>query len=145
MYWVTLDMAALAVSSGGQLAAARWATVDRPSPCGLMWWDGGVGTVDYQGTPIPVDGVAWGPGPEQTCLVSWLIDRKRIVGAAELQGMQVVLDEVPPVFPMWGSGLPVTAEPVSMAELPEDAPTTPVAALAASWLLMQQPKLVDRQ
>lgn len=145
LYWVAPDMAALAVSSGAQLAAARWATADRPSACGLLWWEDGVGTVDYQGTPIPVDGVAWGPGSDGHCLLHWLTDRRRIAAAAAGKGMKVVTEGVPPLVPLWASALPVTDEPLSMADLPEGVPFTPASALAAAWLLMQQPKLVDRQ
>lgn len=145
MYWVSQDMAALAVSSGGQLAAARWATADRPAPCGLLWWDGGVGNARYQGVDLPVDGVTWGPGPEQTCQVTWLIDRRRLAETTERGGRRLLTESVPPLVPMWASGFPVTAEPVPMADLRGGAPQTLAGALAASWLLMQQPKLVDRQ
>lgn len=144
LYWVAADMVALAVSSGSQLAAARWATADRPAPCGLLWWDSGVGTVDYQGSELPVDGVAWGPAPGGTCEVSWLIDRSRLADAAARKGGKLVMEGVPPLVPMWSANLPVTDEPVSMAELPPEAPTTAVGALASAWLLMQQPMLIDR-
>ncbi|GHJ34290.1 hypothetical protein TPA0910_87230 [Streptomyces hygroscopicus subsp. sporocinereus] len=144
MYWVAADMAALAVSSGAQLAAARWATADRPAPCGLLWWDGGIGNVNFRGAPLPVDGVAWGPAPDETCAVIWLIDRRRLVDAAAKKGAELIVEGVPPLVPMWSANLPVTDEPMSMAELPPEAPATAAGALAAAWLLMQQPMLIDR-
>lgn len=145
LFWVSEDMAALAVSSGAQLAAARWTTADRPAPCGLLWWGGGVGTVEMQGALFPVDGAAWGPGPDGACTVTWYCDRSRVVDSAAERGMEVVVEDMPPLVPMWAAHFPVTDEPVSLADLPEGAPLTPSSALAAAWLLMQQPKLVDRQ
>lgn len=144
MFWVAPDMAALAVSSGSQLAAARWATADRPTSCGVLWWDGGIGTVDFQGAPFPVDGVVWGPGPGGGCLVWWLIDRSRIEEAATVAGGRLPEGAVPRLVPAWGVELELSAEPRSLADLPDGAPFVQTAALAASWLLMQQPMLIDR-
>lgn len=144
LFWVAPDMAALAVSAGTQLAAARWAPADRPSPCGLLWWDGGIGTISHSSGDIPVDGVVWGPAPDSTCLLWWLIDRRRVAEAFAAKGEQLVKELVPPLMPVLGVGMPVTSDPLSMVELPVDAPAVPTLSLAAAWLLMQQPMLTDR-
>ncbi len=144
MYWVASDMAALAMSAGTQLAAARWATADRPAPCGLMVWDGGIGNLDMQGFSLPVEACAWGPA-EGGCLVWVFMSRARLIEEMRSQNSPYELqaDQMPPLVPMYGWTLPID-EPLSMADLPEEAPEPVFAALAAAWLLMQQPQLIDR-
>lgn len=48
------------------------------------------------------------------------------------------------MIPVLGDTVPVTAEPVSLASLGDGLPGPIVAALAAAWLLMQQPVLVEQ-
>ena len=141
-FWVQEDMTALAMHAGGSLAAARWATADRPAPCGLLFWEGGIGMLDSGGVPIPVEACAWGPHPEGMLL--WLLmSRDRL--AAEIAAVATLPpDKVPPLIPIRGEVIPITAEPVSFAELELQLPEPIVAALAAAWLLMQQPMLIDR-
>lgn len=142
LYWVAADMAALAVSAGAQLAAARWATADRPAPCGLLMWDGGVGHIDAQGAQIPVEACAWGPAAGG-CMVWLLMSRRRLSDEMrQRNGSALVEGQVPPLVPIGGWTLPVD-EPVSMADLTHGVPVPVFAALAAAWLLMQQPQLVD--
>ncbi|MFB7359599.1 hypothetical protein [Streptomyces gardneri] len=142
LFWVQQDMAALAMHAGGSLAAARWATADRPSSSGLLFWQGGIGTMDARGVSIPVEACAW--APHETGMLLWLLmSRDRF--AAEIKNRYTVpTDTVPPLMPIYGAVLPVTAEPVSFAEDDSGLPQTIVAALAAAWLLMQQPLLIDR-
>lgn len=142
MYWVTPDMAALAVSAGASLAAARWATADRPSPFGLVVFDGGIGHLDSRGVEVPVDACTWGPCPEG-CMIGLFVSRQRVARMAAAQGKELIVEEVPPLVPIRSIDLPVTAEPVSLADAPEEAAAV-IASLAASWLLMQQPTLVER-
>lgn len=151
LYWVAPDMAALAMSAGGQLAAARWATADRPAPCGLIVFDGGVGQLDVHqpgippGSGFPVEACSWGPA-DGDCMVALFMSRSRLAAtvAANLGG-ELVVEEVPPLVPLQSFILPVGAEPAPMALLAaEGAPVPVLATLAASWLLMQQPTLVDR-
>jgi len=143
LYWVAQDMAALAVSAGGQLAAARWATMDRPSPCGLLVWDGGVGHIDAQGVQIPVEACAWGP-VQGGCGVSLFMSRSRLEAEVADSGYRLDKTGVPPMVPIRAWVLPI-GEPLSMAALPDGAPAPAFGALAAAWLLMQQPQLVDRR
>lgn len=143
LYWVTADMAALSMSAGGSLAATRWATADRPSGCGLIVWDGGLGSLDYNGTLLPVDACTWGPSPDG-CMIWLWITRTRVGEAAGGKGIELDHEKIPPLVPMIAFALPVTTEPVPMVDLPADAPRPGVAALAAAWLLMQQPNLVER-
>ncbi|MFI8191407.1 hypothetical protein ACIF8T_21730 [Streptomyces sp. NPDC085946] len=145
LFWVQQDMAALAMHAGEQLAAARWATVDRPAPCGLLYWQDGIGHMDYQGVQIPVEACAWGPHEGEMML--WLLmSRDRLVAemAVVRPDLKLVIEEIPPLLPFYGATIPVTAEPLSMAEVPPKLPPPIVAALASAWLLMQQPLLIDR-
>lgn len=141
LFWVAQDMAALAMSSGSQLAAVRWATADRPAPCGLVWYDGGISHTTYQGVEVPVDGVAWGPYQGE-CMLWTLCDRSRVADAAAAKGAQLVIEQVPPLIPITAGVLPI-GEEVSMAALPDTLPAPVVQATAAAWLLMQQPLLIE--
>ncbi|MFE3429858.1 hypothetical protein [Streptomyces sp. NPDC059171] len=144
LFWVGRDMAALAVHSGGQLAAARWATADRPAPCGLLFWEDGIGHIDSGGVQIPVEACAW--GPHQGEMLLWLLmSRTRLATEVNQAGrFEIVTEEIPPLIPVYGATIPVTAEPLSLADLDPDLPQPVVAALAAAWLMMQQPLLIDR-
>lgn len=144
LYWVGQDMSALAMHSGGQLAAARWATADRPSSCGLLFWEDGIGHMDAQGVQIPVEACVW--GPHEGGLLLWLLmSRSRLAAeVARIGRYEVAEDEIPPLIPICAATLPVTTEPASLAEVDPQLPQPVVAALAAAWLLMQQPQLVDR-
>ncbi|MDP5310436.1 hypothetical protein [Streptomyces poriferorum] len=144
LYWASQDMAALAMHSGGQLAAARWATADRPAPCGLLFWQDGIGHIDAQGVQVPVEACAWGPF-EGGMLLWLLMSRARLsVEVGRIGRYQLVEEQIPPLIPVCGAVLPVTDEPVSFAELGQELPQPIVAALAAAWLVMQQPLLIDR-
>lgn len=145
LFWVQEDMGALAVHAGQQLAAARWATADRPAPCGLLYWQGGVGHMDAQGVQIPVEACAWGPHNGEMML--WLLmSRARLVAEIQPLAQLYTLDEsrMPPLLPIYGSTIPITDEPLSLAEIDDQPSQTVVAALASAWLLMQQPLLIDR-
>lgn len=146
LFWVQQDMAALAVSAGEQLAAASWATDDRPAPCGLLYWDGGIGHMDSYGVQIPVEACAW--SPYQGAMMLWLLmsrDRLAAETAKNRHDVTLVVEEIPPLVPIFGTTLPVGDEPLSMADVSPGLPQPVVAALASAWLLMQQPILVDRQ
>lgn len=143
LYWVAPDMTALAASAGGSLAAARWATADRPAPCGLIVFDQGIGHIDALGVEIPVHAISWGPNHD-ACTVGLFVSRWAVKERINPR-MELVTEAVPPLLPAVSYDLPVTGEPVPLAELPAGAPHPVMAALAASWLLMQQPQLVDRQ
>ncbi|GAA1008499.1 hypothetical protein ACFQWA_11840 [Streptomyces thermogriseus] len=145
LYWISDDMTALSVHAGEQLAAARWATADRPSPIGLAVFDGGLGMADVApGIHAPVQALAWGPGPGSTLIVWHLLDGPELLSA--LPGADV--SGVPPLLAVREDRLPVTDEPVSLDDLPAHKGMRPsrtiVAALAAAWHLMQQPQLADR-
>ncbi|MCW7991462.1 hypothetical protein XF35_41265 [Streptomyces platensis subsp. clarensis] len=143
LFWVQQDMAALAMHSGEQLAAARWATGDRPAPAGLLFWQDGIGAIDSHGVTIPVEACAW--GPHDGGMLLWLLmSRNRLVAETADRPFTLVTEEIPPPIPILGSVLPITAEPLSMAEVDPKLPQPIVAALAAAWLLMQQPMLIDR-
>lgn len=143
LYWVRQDMAALAMHAGEQLAAARWASADRPSPCGLLYWEDGIGHIDGYGVQIPVEACVWSPYEGEMML--WLLmSRDRLVTETRNASFMLVTEEIPPLIPIYGSTLPVGGEPTSLAQLDSKLPQPVVAALASAWLLMQQPTLVDR-
>jgi hypothetical protein len=145
LFWVQQDMAALAMHAGQQLAAARWATADRPAPCGLLFWQDGIGHMDYQGVQIPVEACAW--GPYQGEMMLWLLmSRDRLVAevAVTRPDLTLVVEEIPPLVPVFAATVAVTAEPLPLVEIDPGMPQPVVAALASAWLLMQQPLLIDR-
>ncbi|QVJ03082.1 hypothetical protein KGD82_13690 [Nocardiopsis eucommiae] len=143
LYWVASDMAALAVSSGSQLAAAQWSTADRPSERGLIVLEGGVGHMDAQGVEIPIEACAWGPHPEG-CLVWLLISRRGLAQKMTRTDLTLVVEDIPPLLPVYAFTVPVDGS-VPMVEIDPAVPQPVVGALAASWLLMQQPTLIDTQ
>lgn len=142
LYFVTGDMAALAVSAGAQLAAASWGLDDRPAPCGLIMFGGGIGQIDAHGMTIPIDGCAWGT-LDGECLIWLVVTRRRIATAIAASGTGDSLDIawLPPLLPVYGCTLPLPA-PVPMADV--GTGQTVVATMAAAWLLMQQPTLTGR-
>lgn len=143
LYWIAPDMAALSVSSGARLAAARWAAADRPSQCGLAVFGGGIGSIPSGGVDIPVEAYAWGPYRGE--LLIWLLlSRRRLVDEMTRTGIELALEEIPPLLPVHGFTVPVGSAPVPVAGTDARVSDTLVSALAASWLLMQQPQLVDR-
>lgn len=146
LYWVSADMAALAVSAGSQLAAARWATADRPAPCGLMVFDGGIGAYTEGPVDVPVEAISWGPSQGGLSIGLWL-SRSLLEQRVREDGrfLGIATEQVPPLVPTAGRYLRVTAEPTSFAELGPDNVQPIVQTLAAAWLLMEQPTLVDRQ
>ncbi|MDH6130352.1 hypothetical protein [Kitasatospora sp. GP82] len=143
LYWVAPDMAALAVSAGVQLAAARWATADRPTPCGLIMFDGGIGSVDYNGAQVPVEAITWGPADGGCSIGLWLT--RATLADRISRFATLVEDQVPPLIPVVSHILPVTVDPLPLASLPVDIPVQVVSALAAAWLLMEQPSLAERR
>ncbi|MFI6496939.1 hypothetical protein [Nonomuraea typhae] len=138
LYWATGDMTALAMSAGTSLTETRWATADRPSACGLIVWDGGIGSIDYRGAPVPISATTWGPLPGGCGIVLW-IPRTHIAAPD-----QPVREAIAPLIPCLRFVLPVTADPIPPEGLPSAELAAITHALAASWLLMQQPKLVGR-
>jgi hypothetical protein len=145
LYWAQEDMTALAMHAGERLAAGSWGSSDRPSPSGLLYWAGGVGHMDTDGTAIPIEACAWGPHDGEMML--WLLmSRDRLTSTVNNANGKFVLltEQIPPLVPVYGSTLPITAEPLPMAAIDSELPVPVVAALASAWLLMQQPLLIDR-
>lgn len=142
LYWASAEMSALAVGAAQGLTETWWGPEDRPSPCGMLVFDGGVGTtIDMQGVVMHVDAVSWGPGATGCAVVCWT-DRSRVAAMLAAQGQELIVEEVPPLVPIGTFRMPID-RPVPASEMaPEDA--TSIGALAAAWLLMTQPTVVDR-
>lgn len=155
LYWVTPDMSALAVHSGAQLEEARWATADRPSGCGLVLWEGGIGMATVSDPPvdIPVEALTWGPHDGGLLVWCW-ISRRRLMAELHDEGVrksggqrfEIIAEKTPALMPIAGTVLPVDPEPSPITGFGERTPVpdTAVRALAASWLLMEQPKIAGR-
>lgn len=144
LYWVSSDMSALALSAGAQLDAVGFGPEERPSGCGLIFFDGGVGAIPFPRVDVPCDAIVWGPCPEG--LLLWaLIARSTIAANLRTGVTSDHLVGAPPLSPMAAMSVPVQAEPVAVAELDDMLPAAIVQAVCASWLLMRQPTLVERE
>ncbi|MFE6868292.1 hypothetical protein ACFVFS_17220 [Kitasatospora sp. NPDC057692] len=145
LYWVAADMTALAVAAGSQLASARWASADRPAPSGLIVFDGGIGNFPMNGVDVPIEAVTWGAHDGDLSISLWLT-RARLDEETRQRGLyELVIDEIPPLIPIIGRPVPVGAEPVPFAALDPDLPTMVLQTIAATWLLMEQPTLIERR
>lgn len=143
LWWVTAEMAALAVASATTLPDVRWAVADRPHPIGLIVWDGGIGIVTYQGVDVPVDAAIWGIGPSGMLLWHW-VRRSRVVEMLAGRGVGAVdMQIAPPLMPVAGQSLPITLDPMTVESLDPQIRTV-ASTLAATWLLAAQPTLADR-
>jgi hypothetical protein len=145
LYYATPEMAALAVHAGGDLTEARWATADRPSACGLMAFADGVGRIDAE-IRVPVDAVTW--GPYQGGVEVWMHVSRRVFVEEHRRRRpdspyRLVVEEMPPVVPLISVTCDITGDPEPFTPV-GDGTETVLRALAASWLLMEQPTLVDR-
>lgn len=141
LYWVAPGMAALSVGAAETIPQVCWTTGERPSAHGLLVFDGGIGTLDYQDTPIPVDAVSWGPHPDGL-LVSYYVARSRLDDRLADRGAQIDTTAVPPLVPISGETLACEGWQ-SADELPGPARTV-LTTLAAAWALMKQPTIIDR-
>lgn len=156
LYWIAAPMAALAMSAGARLEEVDAAPGTRPSPCGLAYFNGGIGDlwllhgwlgVTVEGRPrrvplssLPVAALSWGPY-EHGALV-WLYTDRRLLNAQLTQqdGMMVKESDMPPLVPMVAASVP--AEPMDPSKAP--LRTGPlIQALVATWALMQQ-ELADK-
>lgn len=134
LYWATPEMSALAVASSAQLSDVDWAKDARPAAAGLIVFADGIGNVDG----IPVDAMTWGPSEKGLRIWCW-VHRRRIEVNLHGTGVQL-LEVLPPLIPTIGED--VEAGHMEVADLPEVL-RTPMATLAAAWLLMQQPTLAS--
>jgi hypothetical protein len=141
LFWIAPEMAALAVSSAATVPWVRWTVTDRPAPFGLLVFDGGVGTVDFQDFEVPVDAVAWGPDPRGLAL-SLFMRRQRLVDRLP-DGTSLVPGEVPPLIPVGAVALDAGEERKPVSDLP-DSLTTLLTTVFTAWYLMQQRTLADR-
>lgn len=137
LYWVTPDMAALAVAAGAQLDTIRWTNLDRPSGCGLILFAGGVGMASVSGAELPVDAMSWGPAPDGIAVTMfcgrWRLD-PRIA--------EEVTINLPPLLVAKQDDLGGGDGHVSVDTL--GSGRTLLCTLAATWALMQQPTISDR-
>ncbi|MEU4558506.1 hypothetical protein AB0F72_08950 [Actinoplanes sp. NPDC023936] len=141
LYWVAPQMAALSVGAAETIPQVRWTVEERPSERGLIVFDGGVGTLEEDGASYPVDALSW--GPRDGGLIVWFwVARSRMEEAAAHNGMQIVVEQVPPLVPYLAWTLPVSSEWQLPSEIPGDYRTV-LTTLAAAWSLMQQPTIVE--
>ncbi|NDL58614.1 hypothetical protein [Phytoactinopolyspora mesophila] len=151
MYYVTETMSALAVQAGSELETEGfWDIKAQPSDNGFIFFDGGIGSLDYQfpGTlsrvDIPIHAICWGTSerlvgnPADTVGVELTYytdgNHERSVSgnlyrdAFDRSTLRPILGDV--FHPVDG--------PDSMHM------TTVLKTLQAPWLLMSQPEIVER-
>jgi hypothetical protein len=140
LYWVTGDMAALAMGAGEQLDEIGWAE-ERPNTFGLALFAGGIGQVALPGNntvgrvPLPVDAVSWGPASDGLRVSFWTARWRLRDDGTGFAG------DVPPL--LMCSGFRMREHSMPVQEIPEMY--RPVArTLAATWALMQQPTISER-
>ena len=155
LYWVAAPMAALAVSAGAQLDEVDAAVETRPSGCGWIYYQDGIGDLPLpygmcvaavNGGPdrvpiasAPVSALSWGPYEGQV-LVWAMVDRSWLRDEFDRHGAELITSTVPPLVPIVGATMPLDPVSPDITRLPEVI----VRALVASWHLMQQPRLADR-
>lgn len=147
LWWVTEDMAALSIGAAQTLPDVRFLAEDMPSPVGMIVYKGGIGEINLYGTPVPIDGISWGPNlldPEsfpheptpyleeksefRDFWIWFWVFRSRLPN--------VISEEVPPIIPVCAATM--EAARTHLVEDLDPRYRTPVATLAATWYLMAQ-------
>ncbi len=162
LYWVTPDMAALALSAGRTLPETMWNAEARPSPSGLMVFDGGISSIQMDRMiDVPVHAVSWGPGGEGRCRIGLWSRADVLEELVTANGLALSLDEGTETAPLLLVAIefPITTRPVGREELIESGQrweiessvtsgvdnATLMFTLNAAWALMQQETVADRQ
>jgi len=145
LYWVTPQMSALAVSSAESLPSVRWSVVDRPDGAnfGLLVWDGGIGMIDYGGVGVPTAAASWAPHEDGLAVCVYMTRYDMAAAVERVTGQPAPVDDIPPLVPVWSDVLPTGDEWTPASEL--GWWRTALTTLWASWTLMQQPTVADRQ
>lgn len=152
LYWVTPDMTRLALHSSEDIP--EWTpAAARPSTFGLLVWDGGLPHLPWHGAPekawtrsplgmrvpptVPLDAMMWSPAPSgiriglltrTDVLADVLVDRWHDTGLFAFGDIVLpLLDPAPTTAADWSS----------------DWTPRMVAVVGATWLMMQQPTVVD--
>jgi hypothetical protein len=135
LYWVTPEMARVARSSMRTLPGVRFIEEDRPSKSGLVIYGNGLGKFvdDESGHSIPFDAIVWGPHPDGIYLC--LFGRKDRSEFAQCDG--------PPLLPICSTTYPVRNKLGTLSSEGFLGISIAGTILYATWLLMQQPKLVE--
>lgn len=168
LYWVGPDMAALASHAAETLTEATWDQASRPSAHGLMVFAGGIGGLQQVGsmfkverrttaTPFgvveqatldvraPTEAVSWGPSPGGIQITGWL-RWETVVQALEASGADgsAALNDPAPLLPVFSTDIPADGTAIPAEDI-RNPHRSIVMTLAASWLLMEQPILAERQ
>jgi hypothetical protein len=146
LYWAAPDMAALAVAAGATLGPVSWSLDERPSACGLMVFDGGIGMIrGGAGQAVPVDACTWGAHPDGGLVVALWMRRSRLGDVSPLFDLlpPSVVAEAPPLMPAIVNQVRI-GDSESWEDSVHPESLTCLRTLAAAWLLMQQPVLVER-
>ena len=137
IFYATRDMTALSVHAGTKLKATDWHTEARPSPTGLMFFDGRVGQMQIAGsdTMLPIDAVSWGPGPNGICHIESYVLGERF----QQVGRRAPIDGLPRLVPMAESHMAAREKVEGFPVYGEGM----LRALNAAWKLMRQPTVVE--
>lgn len=141
LYWVTADMAALAVHAGESLPRPAWGAGEAPASSGLMALDGGIGMMRDYDADIPVDAVAWTELPGGGYRLAMLTDRSRMLDQARAPVLRRHFLSVPRLLMMALVHLPGGPDLVDDGHCPDSLGQS----IAAAWALMGQPGIADAQ
>lgn len=149
LYWVTREMAQLALDASADLP--EWsAQLAAPARFGMLVWDGGLPTLPWTGAPDHGHRTtAFGtrrPPQVEVAGVTWWPDGS---GGFEVSTLARTADIADLLAPRWQAAelftfgmVKLSAEPIQHDQLHGNAAGL-VAALGATWLLMQQPTIAQ--
>lgn len=136
-------MAALATGAAKDLPQVRWAEPERPAPHGLIVFDEGIGTIAHDGWPVPVDAVAWTVQP-YGLLFGFFFRRVRAELYLAEVGRDVDTSRLPALMPCGIIDVAIHDDWRPTTDL-HPAERTVLTTVAATWMLMQQPGIVERE
>lgn len=148
LFWVTRDMTTIALDGSHDLPDWTPATA-RPSPTGLLIWQGALPTVRWrpieglnrraERVPLPLRGICWVPTTDEAMTVLLLTD-----AITQVRGTRA--DAEHPMVAFDSLHLNLHSSPdmaiVDRTPLPEAGPI--LALVGATWIMMQQPQIADR-
>ncbi len=155
LWWVTPQMAALAVSASAKLPADSWRAEDRPAPIGLLVWDGAVG--NYRFNPprgrdieLPISAVSWFPLYNHDNAGKVVHDGTGVViyGRRDDIADQIPHgyepENAPPLVPMAVEMIDDQADIIERLDANDYAGGQLFKILVTTWLLMRQPDMTER-
>lgn len=154
LYWVSRDMTSVALDASADLP--DWTPAGAlPAPLGVVVWEQGLPAMPAAGVPrvvwpmgalgaavpprVEVDAVLWAQygGAVHVTVLTRTHRLRSLVDAGARAGVDLVIPADVALWPMSSMRVPAT-EPITGEDMHGDGAGL-VAALGATWLLMQQP------